>query len=104
MDGARIAVLEQWVHGDLQPDKTWLFDVPLSVARARLDRGRELDRFEKENEAFFERTRAAYKARAVARPGRFVIVDSTQGIDAIRQGMRGQLDALFAAMSGRATP
>ncbi len=104
MDGARIAVLEQWVHGDLQPDKTWLFDVPLSVARARLDRGRELDRFEKENEAFFERTRAAYKARAEARPGRFVIVDSTQGIDAIRQGMRGQLDALFAAMSGRATP
>src|SRR5690606_20494820 len=58
--GARaVEVLEQWVHPDLQPDRTWLFDVPLDIARERLARAREPDRFEREEAAFFERTRQA---------------------------------------------
>ena len=35
---ARIRELEQWIHGDCQPDLTFLFDVPTGVSRARLDR------------------------------------------------------------------
>ena len=34
---ARIRELEQWMHGDCQPDVTFLFDVPTGVSRARLD-------------------------------------------------------------------
>ena len=38
----RIRELEQWVHGDLAPDLTFLFDVPPSVSRARLDKASEI--------------------------------------------------------------
>src|SRR6476620_10555870 len=34
----KLALLEKWVHPDRQPDLTLLFDVPLEVARQRLDR------------------------------------------------------------------
>ena len=38
----KLRALEQWVHADLQPDLTLLFDVPLDVARQRLDKSRSL--------------------------------------------------------------
>jgi dTMP kinase len=34
---AKLETLAHWVHADLEPDLTFLFDVPLEVARARLD-------------------------------------------------------------------
>ena len=90
----RIAVLERWVHPALQPDCTWLFDVPLAVARERLDRTREQDRFEQEAAAFFERTRAVYLARAQQEPLRIQRVDATQSVDQIRQQIVLQLEQL----------
>jgi dTMP kinase len=90
----RIAVLERWVHPALQPDCTWLFDVPLAVARERLDRTREQDRFEQEAAAFFERTRAVYLARAQQEPLRIQRVDATQTVDQIRQQIVLQLEQL----------
>jgi dTMP kinase len=94
---ARIAALEAWVHPDLQPDLTWLFDVPLEVARARRSGAREPDRFEREQDAFFERTRAVYLARAEQSPGRIRRIDATQSIEAIRTVLAGQLRALTQA-------
>ena len=92
----RIAALEQWVHPGLQPDCTWLFDVPLAVARERLDRTREQDRFEQEADAFFERTRAVYLARAQQQPARIQRIDATQTIEQIREQLSRQLDQLVA--------
>lgn len=96
LGAARIAVLETWMQAG-QPDRTWLFDVPLDVARARLADAREPDRFEREGAAFFERTREAYHARAKADPGRIHIVDSTQSIEQIRTELEAGLRALLAA-------
>ncbi|MGZ3241610.1 MAG: dTMP kinase, partial [Burkholderiaceae bacterium] len=78
-------VLEQWVHPHLQPDLTLLFDVPLEVARARLDATRELDKFEKEKADFFAATRAEYLRRAAEFPKRFRVIDSTQSIEKIQE-------------------
>lgn len=97
LGGAAISVLEQWVHSELQPDRTWLFDVPLAVARERLARSRDLDRFEKEGDAFFERTRQAYHERAAQGAERFRIVDSTLPVDTVRTTMREQAQALVDA-------
>lgn len=80
----KVAVLENWVHPSRQPDRTWLFDVPLSVARERLNRTRDQDRFEMEADSFFERTREVYLQRAKNDPDRFLIIDSTQSIEEIR--------------------
>ena len=90
----RIATLEKWVHPNLQPDCTWLFDVPLAIARERLNRTRDQDRFEKEADAFFERTRGVYLARAEQQPDRLQIIDATQTIEQIREHLRRQLDQL----------
>lgn len=89
---SRIAILESWVHPHLQPDLTWVFDVPLAVARQRLGRVREPDRFERESDAFFERTRSAYLARAEAAPERFRVVDACRTIEVIRADLEHDID------------
>jgi dTMP kinase len=82
---AKLAALEQWVHPHLQPDLTLLFDVPLQVARARLDATRALDKFEQEKTDFFAATRAEYLRRAAEFPERFCVIDSTQSISNVHK-------------------
>ncbi|MES2050099.1 MAG: dTMP kinase [Pseudomonadota bacterium] len=91
---AKLNALEQWVHPHLQPDLTLLFDVPLDVARARLDATRSLDKFEQEQEDFFRDTRAEYLRRAAEFPGRFRVIDSTRPIAEIQQ----ELDQLISEL------
>ncbi|QGZ61493.1 dTMP kinase [Paraburkholderia acidisoli] len=81
----KLETLERWVQGGFQPDLTVLFDLPPDTASERRGAAREPDRFESETDAFFTRTRAEYLRRAEEAPYRFAIVDSSQGIDAIRQ-------------------
>jgi dTMP kinase len=89
---AKLEDLERWVHPRLQPDLTLLFDVPLEVARERLDATRTLDKFESEEAAFFERCRNEYLRRAAASAGRIVVVDSTRSIDEVRASLRTTLE------------
>jgi len=81
----KLETLERWVHPHLQPDLTLLFDVPLDVARARLDATRELDKFEQEKADFFAATRNEYLRRAAAHPVRFRVLDSTRAIAEIQR-------------------
>ena len=90
----KLRALEQWVHADLQPDLTLLFDVPLDVARQRLDKSRSLDKFEQEKQDFFAGVRDVYLQRAAQFPQRIRVIDSTQPIDAVNH----QLAQLVAAL------
>ena len=92
LDRAKMEALEAWVHPQLQPDLTLLFDVPLEVARERLDATRTLDKFEQEQGAFFARCRAEYLRRAAQFPDRFIVVDSTRSIEATQQTLREALE------------
>jgi dTMP kinase len=96
MSTERIAALEQWVHPDLQPDLTLLFDVPPEIAAQRLATARTADRFESEQIAFFGAVRQRYLERAAAYANRFFVVDSTASPDVIR----GQLTELMARWNG----
>jgi dTMP kinase len=80
----RLRTLETWVQGDFQPDLTFLFDVPVAVARKRMGSQSSLDRFELEGEGFFERVRAAYLARAANAPNRIRVIDARESIANIR--------------------
>ena len=85
LDKQKFAALEQWVHGHLQPDLTFLFDLPPAVAGERIAaQGRELDRFEQERSDFHQRVRQAYLERAAAAPDRFVVIDANQPLDIIK--------------------
>lgn len=81
----KLKTLEQWVHPHLQPDLTLLFDVPLEVARERLNANRTLDKFEQEEAVFFAATRAEYLRRAEEFPQRFRVIDSSRSIAEIQQ-------------------
>ena len=85
LDDEIIAGLERWAVRR-RPDLTLLLDVPVQTGlqRAR-SRGGEFDRIESENEAFFERVREAYRARAASEPQRFRVIDATQPADAVAQ-------------------
>ncbi len=93
----KLEALEQWVHPDLQPDLTLLFDVPPAVARVRLDATRELDKFEREQGDFFSATRNEYLRRAAQFPQRFRIIDATRSIAEIQVELSAILTALFEA-------
>lgn len=79
----KLAILELWVHPNLQPDLTLLFDVPVDVARQRLDAERILDKFEKEKNDFFSATRNVYLQRAEQYPQRIRVIDSAQPLDVV---------------------
>ena len=95
LDRAKMEALEAWVHPHLQPDLTLLFDVPLDVARLRLDASRTLDKFEREHADFFNACRNEYLRRARQFPQRIAVIDSTQSIEATRDQIAGALERLF---------
>lgn len=86
-----IATLERWVHPDLQPDRTYLFDLDPQTAARRRQAVRQADRFESEAVAFFQRVRDAYLARAAQAPDRFLRLDGLLTIEAIRTRLEADL-------------
>jgi len=94
----RIAALEDFVQGDLRPDLTLVFDLPVDVGLARASARGRLDRFEQEGQAFFQKVREAFLARAAAAPQRYVLVDAAQPLAQVQQS----LDALLPQLLERA--
>ena len=80
----RIAALEAWMQGSVQPDLTLYFDVPSELGKARTQAAREPDRFEQEDRSFFDRVRAGYLRRAREHPSRVVIIDASAALDTVK--------------------
>jgi len=90
-DWQLLQTLEQWVqrqgaHGTdlLQPALTLWFDLPASVAAARLATARVPDKFEAQPQAFFEAVASGYARRLAEQPQRFARVDADQPLQAVR--------------------
>lgn len=97
VDAGRIATLEQWVHGNLQPDLTFLFDAPLDLARDRVAKGTTApDKFEREQAEFFARVRGVYLERAAQSDGRVRVIDSSAPIANIREALESHLRSIGA--------
>lgn len=79
----RIAQLENLVQGSFRPDQVILLDAPVETGMTRARHRGELDRFEQEAVAFFERIRQTYLQRAAADPGRYHLVDAAQPLEAV---------------------
>ena len=81
-------------HG-LAPDRTLIFDVPYEVAAKRLESsGKKLDRFEREERAFFDRVRNTYLAIAKAEPKRVRVIDASDDPAVIRKSIARELAGL----------
>ncbi len=94
----RIALLEQFVQGDIRPDLTIYLDVPVDVGMARAAERGQLDRFEQEKHEFFERVRSVYLQRAQDNPTRYRIINAAQSLDEVQADLKTVLDSFCQAL------
>ena len=97
---AVLQTLEQWVQDStdgagalLQPRLTIWFDLPPSVAAARLAGARVPDKFESQPLAFFEAVAGGYAARCAQEPQRFARIRADQNPQAVRDEVMAALQA-----------
>jgi dTMP kinase len=91
-----IGKLEALVQGDRRPDNVILLDMPPEIGLARARARGTLDRFEQEEQAFFERVRQGYLERAEAFPDRYVVVDAVQDVSDVQQSLEAVMTRWFA--------
>jgi len=96
----RIAILEQFVQGDLRPDLTLVFDLPVEVGLARAAARGKLDRFEQEQQSFFEAVRHTYLARAAQAPERYRVLDAAQPLSQVQADLAGLFPMLLERVRG----
>lgn len=94
----RIEQLESFVQGEMRPDLTLVFDLPVEVGLSRAAARGRLDRFEQEGLGFFEAVRNTYLRRAGQDRHRYRIVDAGQSLAAVQEA----LDRLLPEVMDRA--
>lgn len=82
-----IGKLESLVQGDRRPDTVILLDMPPEIGLVRARARGALDRFEQEDQAFFERVRQGYLERADQFPDRYVVVDAAQNLIDVQKSL-----------------
>ncbi len=92
---AFIDELARWVHGDTNPDCTFLLDLDIEVGMGRARQRNALDRIESEQMSFFAAVRQGYLSRAAAEPGRFRVIDASQDIAGVEAQLQGVLEAMI---------
>lgn len=95
VEDEEIDVLKDLVQKNLQPDLTFLFDLPVEVSIKRLKKTRKLDKFEKEEKDFHENVRKKYLMIAKNNPKRFSVLNSEKSIDEIQSQIKIKLDELL---------
>lgn len=98
-DLSAIALLERMVQKDRHPDLTLLFDLDPKIGIQRAQKRAELDRFELEEFAFFERVRKGYLERA-NRHDRFVVIDAAKAVPAVQASIREHLESFIEGVIG----
>lgn len=100
LDKDKINALKDWVQGNLEPELTLYFDVPLEVSKSRRDsRGEADDRLEQAMDANFTSLRQAYLQLADKNPQRIVIIDGTPDITQVRQNVLQAVDRFLLNQS-----
>jgi dTMP kinase len=93
----KIADLEAWVHKDVQPDLTFLLDLPVDIALERAHKRKSLDRIETETITFFERVRQGFLERAKADPKRFCVLDAGRKLAYVQADIFKKIAEMYAA-------
>ena len=96
VDPHKIQILQDWVHKDLKPELTILFDLPVEVSMARLKSDGNLDKFENEKKDFHSKIRNTYLKLAKKESERFRVINSNQNIKIVQNEINLILDELFS--------
>lgn len=100
LSSERIALLENFVQGDLRPDLTLVFDLPVEIGLSRAAARGRLDRFEQEQRSFFEAVRQTYLQRAQAAAERYKVVDASLTLAEVQANLDKLLPDLLVRCNG----
>jgi dTMP kinase len=94
LGGDKVELLERFVQAELKPDLTIILDVPVELSAQRVRQRGELDRFEVEQGAFFQRVRDAYHQRVASDENRYRLIDASQTLPNVQADLQIVLDNL----------
>ncbi|MBS0210669.1 MAG: dTMP kinase [Planctomycetes bacterium] len=80
--------------GGLLPDLNIVLDLPIEVARSRINRS--LDRMEQRGEAFFAAVRQGFLAEAAEHRDSIRVIDASSSVDEVQGAIRREIEALPA--------
>ena len=97
LEQSEVRRLSAWATDGLTPDLTIVLDLPADVGLLRA--GGTPDRLESEPLAFHERVRAGFLALADREPGRYLVVDAQQDVDAIAAMVQARVEPLVGRVT-----
>lgn len=95
-----IEQLQALVQGSLRPDLTIILDLDPAIGLERARERGALDRFEKEEQRFFNRVRETYLAIAEAEPQRCLVIDAAQPLEQVGHSLMVALHSRLEALMG----
>lgn len=107
LDPPIVAQLNEFAIGACRPDLTFILDVDVTTARARLLRRvrsvKTLDRMEQEPVEFYQRVCGAYRELARLEPTRFCLLDGVRSPEEIEAEVWSTVSERLPHISGMAT-
>ena len=98
MNSELIVQLENIVQGDIRPDLTLLLDIPVEIGLERANDRGDPDRFEQEQQDFFNRVRAGYLSLANENSDRYVVIDASQELQDVQIDIALALDTFYKSL------
>ncbi len=95
LDPARLFDLALFTAGGLEPDVTFVLDLPPSSAVTR--RKMQPDRLESREASYHEKVCAGFRTEARRRPDRVILVDATRSVDPIQADIRAEVSRVLGA-------
>lgn len=96
---AIIDQLQALVQGELRPDLTVILDLDPAIGLERARERGALDRFEKEEQLFFNRVREAYLAIAEAEPKRCMVIDASKPLEQVGHDLVAALNERIESLN-----
>ena len=98
MSSELIVQLENIVQRDIRPDLTLLLDIPVEIGLERANDRGDPDRFEQEQQDFFNRVRAGYLSLANENSDRYVVIDASQELQGVQTDIASALDTFYKSL------
>ena len=98
MSSELIVQLENIVQRDIRPDLTLLLDIPVEIGLERANDRGDPDRFEQEQQDFFNRVRAGYLSLANENSDRYVVIDASQELQGVQTDIALALDTFYKSL------
>jgi dTMP kinase len=93
LDVAELWRIGEFITRGVQPNLTFLLDMPQEAAHGRIQR--ELDRMEQHGDEYRAKLRAGFLAEAARRPKQIAVIDASRSIEAVQAEIRAAAEKII---------